>query len=801
MALTDLSIPFKLPINRQDGTTSATSRHVISPEPISAGEPSPKPDAGRCPQKPEHIMTKLLGDKNREWHDLTSRQGPLRLLDLPVDVLNLVVKEVTHTNDLVALALTHSALHELTTPQIYSRFDIVWPDSALQPEGRTGVDALTYGLATLVMAEDVFGRSPRQQPRACINCGHCDTPQKDLSPSTEPAILRKVRKRKGNYYAEFIRKFSLGNGPEEWIKEYLTNTESGKMLGTLVALAIARMRSLETFIWDMPTGILQDVWNALASLGEREDGRPCRLERVWVRWHNNSPLDKEHQYIAEATAHGIHTFWQSHSEMMRTDGQYSKDSAIDKRNKVERPTFSMLPPLKGLNVLDIDECAYLDEMSILISESRHCLKELRVGIADHSVAANWAYPWPDHDLTQVAEGKSRFSSNISALEKRLGGVLGVLTGYIFDLKKELAEANKQAEPRKSDATQAEASGEISEASISPGDQAQLPIRTASQRSGRARFIEDLPSSTQDSANDGDFSQLGCTDLINSPSRSQEPKLRLELLALERVSLSIPILSNAFDWTVLRDLTLLDCQFTAMFSNLLRRQYTPASICDHSSTPHDPDRYPLKLRKLHTNTVTPILLAFLRETLAPNTLEVLFLQQSEYHFSKVHAEKIMSVIKRHRGSLKKILVDSSERDDSDRGSARAEGWSQWQFNRSMINFITSGKMPKLRELGVAVAFKDWVSTSNDGTRSKLTHHLAALPIATPAVHHAPPRSLLDIPDKIRQQLRSRGRVKRACIPGPRHPHHPPRDRALLPCHQIKVLRDRREPCQAFGLAAR
>jgi hypothetical protein len=60
------------------------------------------------------------------------------------------------------------------------------------------------------------------------------------------------------------------------------------MLGTLVALAVGRMRNLETFIWDMPTGVLRDVWLALGSLADREDGHECRLERVWVRWHDNS---------------------------------------------------------------------------------------------------------------------------------------------------------------------------------------------------------------------------------------------------------------------------------------------------------------------------------------------------------------------------------------------------------------------------------------------------------------------------------------------------------------------------------
>src|ERR1700734_486481 len=68
--------------------------------------------------------------------------------------------QVTHTNDLTSLALTHSALHNLAIPHIYSRFDIVWPDATSTSDTRTGVDALTYGLATLVMGHDVFGQNP-----------------------------------------------------------------------------------------------------------------------------------------------------------------------------------------------------------------------------------------------------------------------------------------------------------------------------------------------------------------------------------------------------------------------------------------------------------------------------------------------------------------------------------------------------------------------------------------------------------------------------------------------------------------
>src|SRR3954470_23939429 len=81
--------------------------------------------------------------------------------------------QVTHTNDLTALALTHSALHNLAIPHIYSRFDIVWPDAHATADPRTGVDALTYGLATLCMG-DVFMAHEKQSFK-CTNCGASNT--------------------------------------------------------------------------------------------------------------------------------------------------------------------------------------------------------------------------------------------------------------------------------------------------------------------------------------------------------------------------------------------------------------------------------------------------------------------------------------------------------------------------------------------------------------------------------------------------------------------------------------------------
>src|SRR5699024_4943969 len=115
----------------------------------------------------------------------------------------------------------------------------------------------------------------------CQHCGCSDHRH------AESSAVGTAKLRRGNYFAQYTRKFSVGNGPSDWVQEYSITKETGKMLGTLVALAVARMVNLEAFVWDMPTGVLRDVWIALASLANRP-GHDCRLERVWVRWHDNS---------------------------------------------------------------------------------------------------------------------------------------------------------------------------------------------------------------------------------------------------------------------------------------------------------------------------------------------------------------------------------------------------------------------------------------------------------------------------------------------------------------------------------
>ncbi len=43
----------------------------------------------------QETMSKLLNGKTKEWTAIAEKPGPLRLLDLPVDVLKEIVKEVS----------------------------------------------------------------------------------------------------------------------------------------------------------------------------------------------------------------------------------------------------------------------------------------------------------------------------------------------------------------------------------------------------------------------------------------------------------------------------------------------------------------------------------------------------------------------------------------------------------------------------------------------------------------------------------------------------------------------------------
>ena len=89
------------------------------------------------------------------------------------------------------------------------------------------------------MFSDGHTRGASCQRYTCTQCGAVNLLNQTLN---SPVKHRRLRR--GNYFSQFTKKFSLGNGPTEWVAEYLVTKDSGKMLGTLVALSVARMPNL-----------------------------------------------------------------------------------------------------------------------------------------------------------------------------------------------------------------------------------------------------------------------------------------------------------------------------------------------------------------------------------------------------------------------------------------------------------------------------------------------------------------------------------------------------------------------------
>ncbi|KAF2278559.1 uncharacterized protein EI97DRAFT_415221 [Westerdykella ornata] len=738
----------------------------VTPRALSPSEPEASlnanmapaaPDDTRPPPRPEELIdhassTATGGDGSARSEfpleatvqgakgKTKARKGPLRLLDLPVDILKEIIHQLPHTNDLTSLALCHSALHRLTIPYIYSRFDIVWPDESNHPDPGKGVDALTFGLATLVMGWDTF---PHQARRGLSPVGG-GTPRIEPDQSDDPEALYPLpRMRFGNYYAQYTKKFSLGNGPPMWVQEYIISKESGKMLGTLVAMAVARMINLETFIWDMPTGVLSDVWRALSSLAYRTDGQECRLERLWVRWHDNTidspapppapPLIVNNLPPPPNTTHpsGMGTLQMAGP----IPPSSTTASAVD---RVEHPTFSVIPALKSLSVLDIDELPYLDEMSILIARSQRKLRELRVGIAPHAQDREWVTAWEGPGIQQV-DYSTTSTAACSISEKRLGGVLGILVGRVHNMRhseQQPTDRRDAVELAPASATTPMKDGFAAPVSV-PSQDAQLdrdsdstddsfesasdePLRAGNEppseserKSNQQHILSSLPNEQSDHSRVG-----GGRQVIASPNqRMLTGKLNLEVLELERVPVSVSVLLKAFNWSTLTTLTLLNCNNHEQLWKALRREFTPRSAIPQgpassttaykaSYTLRHRSEYRLNIKKIHTNTVSPSLISFIKDALAPNTLEVLFLQEGRSYSGAVSIDAIYrGPLKRHRGSLKKLMIDSSERgpDGQPTNSLR---WRRWVLNREIISFITSGRMTSLRELAFSIDYKDW-----------------------------------------------------------------------------------------------
>ncbi|KAF2963892.1 hypothetical protein GQX73_g9686 [Xylaria multiplex] len=593
------------------------------------------------------IKIQLMKDKDREGECTKGKGAPLALLDLPIDVLRLIV---TYTNDLIALAVTHSALYELAVPNIYSRFDIVWPDNTATPQSSKSVDALSYGLATLCLPSR-FAEAAKRSRGASVG---------------QSKVSHRLA---NNKYAKYIRKFSIGDGPSEWTSEYLITKESGKMLGTLVAIAVAKMINLESFVWDMPTGVLSDVFMALSSL-EDERGQ-SKLERVWVRWHDSSSTTPSSSSASSPTTTlpppppppPIFPALPPGGAMSNSTGNYIPANVDDAtpqpksyaQSCVEYPTFSILPPLKSLTVLDIDDLSYLDEMSVLIEQSASHLQELQVGISKRaSNLHDFTQPWDGSNLQQVDhEAKWPVRRNLSS-KSHEKPVSGGNVDLFVDTK-------------------------------APG------------------LIEKTDEASQLHSTIGDDSPC-----LGLGRKRLDGKLKLKKLALERVTLSIVVCSRAIDWSNMTSLTIFGCRHHESLWKALKRQFQPTPPA-HGSPQGTPVRYHLCLKHISTDLVSPEFLSFMKETIAPNTMETIFLQDRQRTPKPaVTLEQVFKcTVKRHRSSLKKLLIDSSEKKTSNTVIARAPGrWKHWAIKDEFLSYIASGRMASLRELGMVIDYKDW-----------------------------------------------------------------------------------------------
>ncbi|KAJ5653706.1 hypothetical protein N7490_000709 [Penicillium lividum] len=604
-------------------------------------------------------------------------KNPMQLLELPLDILKDIIKEVTHTNDLTSLALTCSTLHGLTIPHMYSRFDIVWPESLnASSEEYTGVDALSYGLSTLVMGEDVFHHALFQQSLMekidrrsgdCSRCG-CNNPNHHAYQSR--AIDGTLRRR-GNHYAQYTRTFSIGNGPLSWVQEYSVNREVGKMLGTLVALAVSRMINLEAFIWDMPTGVVREIWLALASLADTHDRG--RLERIWVRWHDNSD---NLQRISTLPS--------------------SASRRLQKYKHVEHPSLSVLPPLKSVTVLDIDETAYVEELAVLIERSRHRLVELRIGVSLKAHLSPWLVCTKDTDPP--------IDSNVSW--PRAGGILSILSQN-YSVLEEDAVSSSAVSPSTSDSLQSDASTENDDKSedqiAGQGTNSPSSLHERTPKRAHHRAPPSLPSSSITTPK-----AIGSIHGV----QSNEEKLKLEVLELERVPISVSNLLPQLDWTRLTTLTLMRCDEHENLWRALRRKYAPPPLPQKRAQKEQSrrssftrDDYPLNIKHLRTDTVTQYMMLFIKDTLAPNTLESVYFHEAPNFDSGVNTEAIYRhILRKHRLSLRRILIEATDRDGNVDGLNAS--WHKWMFNQEMISFVTSGRMPQLRELGMAMHYRDW-----------------------------------------------------------------------------------------------
>ena len=560
------------------------------------------------------------------------------------------------------------------------------------------------------------------------------------------------------------------------------------MLGTLVALALARMPKLDTFIWDMPTGILRDCWLALSSLTRGDDSHVSRLEKVWVRFHNNREVIDTRGVLPPVSQSTQHSSGQSSNPSQANSNsaagtKQTPDPLEWSYRHVEHPNFSVLPPLRSLTALNIDEVAYLEELSVLIEHSVHSLRELRIGLGSE-VPRDGFSSTRDLKLHMDQGVPTAYQATLGWLMKNVGGSTtplefsnqpdGAAKSPVEDhypVKDPTTTLNQPESPQDStldennnatpgaslEVTQVDDPSRISDNLVINPDPAVETRPVGADIVGMSPGIihdptpdDSVPRRPNSIILDALTESLATNKALQQPSaqkdrdaskhafqangrleeqRKNETWLKLGILELERIPLDCQVLLRTIDWSVVTTLTLLHCDSHESLWVAFRRAFTPQQTMSQprlkrkskmhlrnvsSLCPPEIPRteYRMNLRRVHTNAVSSALIAFLKETLAPNSLESLFLQDSGLvtdgsggrgpYDSNVSVEAICrGPLRRHRLSLKKVMIDSGD------GRKRSQKWQKWKLDRDALSYVTSGKMSALREIAFSVDYKDWV----------------------------------------------------------------------------------------------
>ena len=493
----------------------------------------------------------------------------------------------------------------------------------------------------------------------------------------------------------------------------------------------------ESFVWDMPTGILRDIWIALSSLG---DYQSPRLEKLWVRLHDNraalSDAEVTNANTAPQPAQNVPGQAPALAPSQGTPSQNLDFGGVPRlmlaKNHREEPNFSIMPALLSLTVLAIDELAYLEELSVLLERSLEKLRELRIGFADILYSSCNDREQPPLKYVVKYGPLPLLMSKIYLVPNLVGAET------ISDTTNErLKEPNLNSSEPKMPSMNMDA---IDPALFEEGTPQEGREMSASQAEpersplGVSRDpVERLHTDTKATSgpgmlNRGEMQNMGTavsTALHNVSKPIQ--RLKLETLEIEKVTLHVATLYNSIDWTILRSLTLLNCGDTQKLWSCLQEKFPPRKTLvvaipmqstkkrgsqprlrrmPSSETISKTLEYPLSLKRIHTDHVSSSLISFLKYTLAPDSLEWLFLQDTNTHGSSpVTLDTIYrGALRRHRSSLTKLMIYSSSGDPVKRTygvTAR-----KWMLTREVLTFISSGKMSRLRELAMTIQHKDW-----------------------------------------------------------------------------------------------